>query len=58
MNQFSLINKFNWQWHFMLQLHDLGRKSAETWLKNNFDHLGKKPTIDFGEFLGSDTQTT
>lgn len=58
MNQFYLINKYNWHWGFISHLRDLGRNTAEIWLKNNFHHLGKKQTIDFNEFLGADTQTS
>lgn len=58
MNQFKLINKFNWQWYFISHLRDLGRKTADNWIKDNFDSLGKKPTIDFTEFLSTDTQTS
>lgn len=58
MNQFKLINKYNWQWYYINHLYDLGRKVAEDWLKDNFKHLGKKPTIDFTEFLGNDSQTS
>lgn len=57
MNQFSLINKFNWHWDFISHLRDLGRKTAKQWLNTNFDNLGTKPTIDFTEFLRDDTQT-
>src|SRR5579883_1061229 len=58
MNQFTLINKYNWCWDFISHLYDLGRITADNWLKINFDHLGRKPTIDFYEFLGDDTQTS
>ncbi len=58
MNQFYLINKYNWHWSFIRHLRDLGRDTAAAWLKNNFQYLGKKQTIDFNEFLGKDTQST
>lgn len=58
MNQFYLINKYNWHWSFIRHLCDLGRETATRWLKNNYKHLGKKQTIDFNEFLGKDTQST
>lgn len=56
MNKFSLINKYNLHWDFLSHLRDLGRENASKWLKENFDHLGKKPTTEFQEFLGEDTQ--
>jgi len=38
-------------WNFLLELRDLGRLAAEQWLKENFDSIGKKTTIDFDEWL-------
>lgn len=58
MNQFSLMKKFNWNWEFVVRLRDLGRSTAENWLKANFHHLSKKSTINFSEFLGVDSQTS
>lgn len=58
MNRFKLINKFNWHFSFLSHLRDLGREEADKWLKVNFEHIGKKPTLDFSEFLSEDTQTS
>jgi hypothetical protein len=58
MNQYSIINKFNFHLNFINHLRDTGHEAAAKWLKVNFDHIGKKPTIDFSDFLAGDTQTT
>lgn len=50
MNQFTLLNKYKWQLEFLSHLRDLGQMLADEWLENNFDHIGKKSTIDFSEF--------
>lgn len=51
MSQFTLINKYKWQWESLTQLRDLGREVAKNWLANNFSSIGKKSTIDLNEFL-------
>jgi NTE family protein len=38
-------------WNFLIELRDLGRRAADEWLKENFDSIGKKTTIDFDEWL-------
>lgn len=38
-------------WDFLLTLRDLGRQAATDWINENFKYVGKKTTIDFGEWL-------
>lgn len=38
-------------WSFLQELRDLGRNAAANWLKENFDSIGKRNTIDFDEWL-------
>lgn len=51
MDQFNLINKYNWHWDFLSHLHVLGKEKSTSWLKDNFIHLGNESTIDFEEFM-------
>lgn len=46
MRALSISSKFNADWDFLTMLRDMGRKHAETWLKQNFDDIGKRSTID------------
>jgi NTE family protein len=39
-------SKSNTKWSFLTGLRDNGRKTAEHWLAEHFDHLGKRTTID------------
>ena len=51
MEGFSVASKMNTDWSFLCALYEEGRKEGEEWLKQNFDHLGKKTTIDMDEYL-------
>ena len=46
MRVYSVASKLNGDWDFLMELHELGRAKAETWLAENFQHLGRKSTID------------
>ena len=39
-------SKINAEWAFLQHLHDIGRRSAESWLDENFEHLGQRSTVD------------
>jgi len=50
-NQDALIplgasSKMNVEWKFLQHLRDIGRDTAQNWLEKNFDHIGKKSTVD------------
>lgn len=50
-NQKALIplgisSKMNVEWKFLLHLRDIGRLTAEQWLEDNFDAIGKRSTVD------------
>lgn len=51
MNQFKLINKYKWNWTFLIELRDLGRKVAGEWLEGSYSSIGKKSTLDFDDYL-------
>jgi len=46
LQQLDLSSKFNTEWPFLLRLHALGVATAERWLEENFDHIGKMSTLD------------
>jgi len=42
----SNSSKMNGDWDFLLYLHDIGRKRADTWVASKFDCLGVESSID------------
>ncbi|MES2215371.1 MAG: patatin-like phospholipase family protein [Pseudomonadota bacterium] len=46
MLELNASSKVNTSWEFLEHLKELGRKSAEKWLKLNFEHLGVKSSVD------------
>ena len=50
--EWNLSSKLNATWDFLTELKDLGRKYAEEWLDENYEHIGVKATCDIrGTFL-------
>lgn len=46
MASLAVASKSNTNWSFLTGLRDRGRQTAEDWLAENFDHLGKRSSID------------
>lgn len=46
MSHFGADSKLDPSWEFLTQLRDAGRAAADAWLKENFDHVGKRTTVD------------
>ena len=44
-------SKMNAEWAFLTHLRDLGRSTAENWLSENFDQIGKKATVDISKLF-------
>lgn len=42
----SVSSKLNAEWAFLKHLHDVGYRTAETWMQNNYDDLGHRSTLD------------
>jgi NTE family protein len=42
----SASSKVNAEWAFLTYLRDLGRIAASDWLEENYDAVGKRPTLD------------
>jgi NTE family protein len=52
MSDLSASSKMSSDWKFLTMLRDRGRALATEWLEHNFDHLGKRSTVDLKkEFL-------
>ena len=46
MVELGVASKLNADWSFLVDLRDAGRERAETWLKTNYDRIGKSSTLD------------
>lgn len=51
MQVYSVASKLNPSWEFIKELYKEGRKEGEKWLKESFRHVGKKSSIEIGEYL-------
>ncbi len=53
----SIASKFSSDWDFLLELRERGRAAAAEWLKQHFDELGVRSTVDLrAEFLNSGSE--
>ncbi|MGI9387897.1 MAG: patatin-like phospholipase family protein [Methyloligellaceae bacterium] len=46
MQPLGASSKLNAEWAFLQHLHEIGRKAATTWLRKNFDDLGRRSSVD------------
>ena len=46
MGTLGVASKLNADWEFLTYLRDVGRAHADTWLKDKFDQVGHRSTID------------
>ncbi len=46
LNQLTSSSKFNVEWPFFLHLRDIGRATAESFLKRHFSAIGKRGSLD------------
>ena len=52
LNTLGAASKVNADWHFLTDLRDRGRATAEQWLAENYIHLGKRATVNLAsEYL-------
>jgi NTE family protein len=49
MRDFSVLSKFNADWDFLLDLKEVGRAHADAWLKQSFDQIGRRSTVDINQ---------
>jgi len=47
----GFASKSNTDWHFLLDLRDVGRRAAQQWLKTSLDDVGGKTTADMHRML-------
>ncbi len=50
--QYSAASKLDTSWHFFQELHAAGRAAAQTWLKQHYDDIGVRSTIDLRAEFG------
>ncbi|MBV8473274.1 MAG: patatin-like phospholipase family protein [Hyphomicrobiales bacterium] len=48
---FGAASKMDVRWTFLLELRDLGREAAKTWLARHFDEIGVRSTLDLDRTL-------
>lgn len=48
---FNASSKSNTEWKFLKKLFDIGRQSAQLWLKDSFERLGIESTVDVQAIL-------
>lgn len=46
LDRFAASSRLNPDWDMFVQLRDLGRSAAETWLARNYDSVGRKSSLD------------
>jgi len=46
MSKLSVASKLCADWGFLLDLKEIGRKTAESWLGEHFEDLGRRSTVD------------
>lgn len=51
MQELSSSSKLNLELEFLHYLRDLGRVEAENWIDENFEHIGKKSTLNLKEMF-------
>lgn len=49
LSKFGASSKMDTRWSFLQQLHGIGRRAADDWLRENFQHLGRRSTLDLGQ---------
>ncbi len=45
----SVSSKLNAEWKFLEHLHDIGWRTTEIWLQQNFDHIGSQSTLNLND---------
>jgi NTE family protein len=54
LRKLTVSSKMNAEWAFLRHLHDIGERTADAWLRQNFEHLGQRSTFDLS-FLFEDS---
>lgn len=57
MKGYSISSKFETNWLFLTELRDQGRGHMKEWIKDHFDNIGQRSSVDLNEeFLREHTQ--
>jgi NTE family protein len=51
MSQLGTATQFHPEWSLLCQLRDAGREAASQWLEQNFDHIGRRSTVDVADMF-------
>ncbi len=51
MLELSVSSKLNSEWTFLVYLRDVGRETADQWLEEHYDDIGKRSTLDLGKLF-------
>jgi NTE family protein len=51
MRHLDASSKLNAEWSFLSHLFDIGRETAERWLNDHFDDLGKRSSVDIRQMF-------
>jgi NTE family protein len=46
MSKLGVTSKLCADWEFLVELKGIGRATAESWLRDHFDALGRRSTVD------------
>jgi len=49
LDEFTAASRLSAQWNFFKELKNLGRKTARSWLAENYQFIGRKSTLDLPE---------
>ncbi|MBV9078984.1 MAG: patatin-like phospholipase family protein [Methylobacteriaceae bacterium] len=52
LERFAASSRLKAEWDFFLQLRDIGRAAAETWLTTHYDAVGRQGTLDLRAAYG------
>ncbi len=51
--EMGVSSKFNAEWEFLQHLHQIGYRTADRWLTENFERIGHESTLDTSEMFAS-----
>jgi NTE family protein len=51
LKELGVSSKLNTEWAFLRHLHGVGHRTADAWLRENFDRLGRESTFDLASLF-------
>jgi NTE family protein len=46
---FGASSKFNTRWDFLIELRDIGRTTAQSWLEQQYESVGQCGSVDIAQ---------